>query len=482
MNQLRKLADLRKKNKMKHTITTTVIQTPLGAALSADGVAMLVCKAIAVGGTFALDTAYLLSQPSDLTTLGITELYDATNGLAVWQQVNEFYAEAGTGAKLWIVGVAQATSFATYVAGTTFKGLVRGTMQTDQTLRAKMVGLCYDLPTATQTATDFKQDVLDTIAALYTCQQSMFQEHFEWFGIIDGTQMNASSSAWLTIASLTLQGKPTVGVCISGYNPWGISSVGALLGRAAVLTVGTSIGEVQNDANADYPVSSTSGYLTNGFVTKIIAGGTALTVGNTYLVAGGNITYNGVVYGVGNSFVAVTGFTSFTTTASGYLIYQNTAPKDVNKMIDNPDFQTLGTDNYLFLRTWFGKSGLWWNDGSMAADPSNPLSTIENNRVINKLDADLVAYLINLMNKKCPLDVKTGALDGGFLTSLETDFYNTYIQPLLPNEGSGDISGATIVFAGPNFNSTKTITYTLTYVSETPLGSATGTIQNSVSL
>ena len=467
---------------MKHTIKTTVIQTPLGAALSADGVPIIFCKAIAVGGTFALDTAYLLSQPSDLATLGITEIYDATNSLAVWQQINEFYTESGTGAKCWLVGVAQGTSFASYVAGATFKGLIRGTMQNDQSLRAKMVGLCYDLPTATQTATDFKQDVIDTIAALYTCQQSMFQEHFEWFGIIDGTQMNANSSAWLTIASLTLQSKPTVGVCISGYKPWGISSVGALLGRAAAVTIGTSIGQVQNDANADYPVSSTTGYLTNGYVTKFIAGGTALTVGNSYLVAGGNITYNGAVYSPGNTFVAVLGFTSFSTTAGGYLIYQNAAPKDVNKMIDNPDFQTLGTDNYLFLRTWFGKSGLWWNDGSMAADPSNPLATIENNRVINKLDADIVAFLINLMNKKCPVDVKTGALDSGFLTSLETDFYNTYIQPLLPNEGSGDISGADITFAGPNFNSTKTITYTLVYVAETPLGSATGTIQNAVSL
>ena len=464
-----------------HTIQTTVIQTPLGAAMGNDGIPLIVCQAIAVGSTFALDTAYLLSSTDDLASLGITEIYDATNGLAVWQQITEFYAEAGQGTKCWLVGATG--SMATYVAGSTFKGLIRGTIQSNTDYRAKAVGICFSIPTAVQTSTDFKQDALDTLAALYTTQQSMFNEHYEWVGIVDGVQMNSTANAWLTIANLANLAKPTVGLCISGYKPWGISSVGALLGRAARITVGTSIGQVQTDANADDPVESSTAYLTNGAVTKFIAGGTALTVGNSYLVAGGTVTYNGVDYLSGQTILCVTGHTSFTTASGlGYLIYTVAAAKDVMKMVDNSDFQTLGSNQYLFLRTWFGKSGFWWNDGSTCAPATNPLCTIENNRVINKLDADLISFLINLMNKKPPTDVKTGAVDGAFLAAKETDFYNLFIEPLLPNSGTGDISGATIVFAGPNFNSTKTMTYKLTYVASTPLGKATGTIQNSVSL
>lgn len=464
-----------------HKITTTVIQTPLGAAMGNDGIPLIVCQAVAVGSTFALDTAYLLSSTSDLATLGITEIYDATNGLAVWQQITEFYAEAGEGTKCWLVGATGA--MATYVAGATFKGLIRGTIQGNTDYRAKGIGICFSLPTAVQTSTDVKQDALDTLAALYLTQQSMFNEHYEWFGVVDGVQMNSTTNAWLTIANLANLAKPTVGLCISGYKPWGISSVGALLGRLARITVGTSVGQVQSDANADDPVTSATGYLTNGVVTKFIAGGTALTVGNSYLVAGDTITYNGANYTVGQTLICVTGHTAFTApSALGYLIYTVAAAKDVLKMVDNSDFQTLGSNQYLFLRTWFGKSGLWWNDGSTCVAATNPLCTIENNRVINKLDADLISFLINLMNKKVPVDVKTGAIDSVFLAAKETDFYNLYIAPLLPNSGTGDLSGATIVFAGANFNATKTITYTLTYVASTPLGQATGTIQNAVSL
>ena len=467
-----------------HKITSTVSQTPLGAANNNAGIPIILCKAVAVGSTFSLNTAYLLSQPSDLTALGITEIYDATNGVAVYQQITEFYLEAGTGAKCWLVGVAVGTAYATYVATSTFAGLIRNTTQGDATLRAKAVGLCFDLPTATQTSTDFKQDVLDTITALYTIQQSMFQEHYEWYGVIDGTQMNATASYWTSLVSLALRNKPTIGVAISGYKPWGIASVGALLGRAARISVGTSIGQVQNNQNADDPVLSNTGYLTNGYVTKLISSGTLINL-TTYLVAGADdVVYNGVTYSRGQTFQCTTAYGTAFTTASGlgYVIATGAAPKDVLKMIDNPDFQSLGTGQFLFLRTWFGKSGIWWNDGSTAAATTNPLCTIENNRVVNDLDADLVAFLINLMNKKVPVDTKTGAIDNGFLKAKETDFYNTYIAPLLPDSGSGDISGATITFTGAKFNANKTIYYTLVYVAETPLGQATGTIQNAVSL
>ena len=76
---------------MRHTIITTVSNSPSGVPGNFDGVAMLICQGVAtVAGTIpggvVLDTAYLCSQLSDVTdVLGITEDYDRMNGLAVYQ-------------------------------------------------------------------------------------------------------------------------------------------------------------------------------------------------------------------------------------------------------------------------------------------------------------------------------------------------------------------------------------------------------------
>ena len=140
---------------MRHTIITTVLNTPSGTPSSSDGVMMLVCRGVATtGGTHALvlDTAYLGNKLSDFTTgLNITADYDQVNSCNVYQQVSEFYAEAGDGASLWLVVTATSTAYATYCAyatGTTFLNLVRGTIQSDLAMRAKMIGLCYNQPSS----------------------------------------------------------------------------------------------------------------------------------------------------------------------------------------------------------------------------------------------------------------------------------------------------------------------------------------------
>ena len=90
---------------MKHPINITVINDAVGITQPTDGIMMIFAKAVAVSGTFALSTPYLLTSPDDLTALGIDAAYDSTNSVAVYQQVNEYYSQAGTGALLWLVGV-----------------------------------------------------------------------------------------------------------------------------------------------------------------------------------------------------------------------------------------------------------------------------------------------------------------------------------------------------------------------------------------
>ena len=176
---------------MTHDIEIEIINTPLGVAASDDGVMMIVSHAVAIGSTFALDTAYLLTKADDLATLGITAATDTTNGVALYQQCSEYFTQAGDGAKLWIVGVAKATAMATYVATTTFKNLIRGTVQADPINRVKMIGVCFKVPTTTQVTTDFDSDVMATLTALQLTQEALFKEGFQFSFIIDGVNMSA---------------------------------------------------------------------------------------------------------------------------------------------------------------------------------------------------------------------------------------------------------------------------------------------------
>lgn len=68
----------------------------------ADGVFGILCTAAPVAGTFALNTPYVLRSMDSLTPLGVT----ATNNPALYRVISEFYAEAGAGMEVWIMGFA----------------------------------------------------------------------------------------------------------------------------------------------------------------------------------------------------------------------------------------------------------------------------------------------------------------------------------------------------------------------------------------
>lgn len=74
-------------------------------APSSDCVIGLVCTATAVANKLALGNAYIMYQLSDLAAFGVTADESDANAF-LYGQVRDFYAEAGDGAELWIMGVA----------------------------------------------------------------------------------------------------------------------------------------------------------------------------------------------------------------------------------------------------------------------------------------------------------------------------------------------------------------------------------------
>lgn len=76
-----------------------------GSAAMDDGCTGLICNAVAVASTFALNTNYLVTSLKDLEELGINASSSGANA-NVYKCVKEFYEEAPKGTKLYIRGVA----------------------------------------------------------------------------------------------------------------------------------------------------------------------------------------------------------------------------------------------------------------------------------------------------------------------------------------------------------------------------------------
>ena len=332
-----------------------------------------------------------------------------------------------------------------------------------------MIGLCYAPPTAVQSATDFPTDVPATLTALQTVQQTLFNLGFQFSFILDGYQMSSAVTP-ATIGTMASNSVYSGSLCITGTKPNGVSAVGLALGRFARISIGHGFGAVEDGA-----INTATAFLTNSV--SIPASGT-LVVGTTYTAWGGTVVYNSVTYLAGQSFTAVTGFTTFTTPDTGYCVV-NFSPV---QNLQVGDFNNLGSKQYMFLRTWMNHSGFFWNDAATCTATTNQLSSQEYNRVANALSADALAFFILEVGKNLPVDTKTGSLAPAYIKTKQQEFYDEYINPLTVASGTGDLSDAALSVTGPNFNSTKTLNFTLNIVPTPILGTVNGTIEFTTTL
>ena len=71
-----------------------------------DGVSGLLASATAVSTTFALNTPYQIKSMVDVAALGII---NDVNNYVLYKTLKEFFAEAGEGTELWLMGLAKTT-------------------------------------------------------------------------------------------------------------------------------------------------------------------------------------------------------------------------------------------------------------------------------------------------------------------------------------------------------------------------------------
>lgn len=456
----------------QHNTNITVPNSPAGTPADQTGIMGIICEGVAVAGKLVLDRPYALLSTDDLVPLGIDAAYDIANSCAVFYQVSKYYAQAGPGALLWLQVTAVAGNYTAYVASTAFSDFVKYTAQADPSQQAKIIGLCYAVPTATQAATDFPADVLSAITACQTVYAQQFAKGYCFSFVLDGTKMSTAVTP-VTIATLATRTAYAVSLCITGSMGNGVSDVGLFLGKCARIRPGRGVGAV-----ADQPINTSTSYLTNGI---LIRPGTALVVDNEYTVQGGQVTYNAILYNVGATFTVVEGVTAFTSTAGGYVLYNSTLLSGPGGM-DFDDINVLALKQFLFVTPVQNISGLFWNDGSTCISVNSFYSSQEYDRVINYLSYNARAFFTQYRGEDLPTNVNTGALDEVFCRTSEVSFYKKYIAPLTVASGTGDIVDGSITISGATFEVDGQLNFQLSAVRKTILGNVVGTVQFVVNL
>lgn len=216
-----------------------------GVEPSADSVAGLIISGVAVSGKLELGKAYILYRLDDLEDLGISS--DATDDNAfVYKTVKEFYKEAGNGAELWLMCVAQSVKASDMVDKT--KDYATKLLK-EANGRIRFL-ICGYNPTSTSSSntTGIDSDVTEAITNAQALGEWVTDELYApIFTVIEGRDYDESKIT--SLPDLTERTDNRVGVLIgdtaSGSKG---SAVGVLGGRIAKCSVQRHIGRVGDGA------------------------------------------------------------------------------------------------------------------------------------------------------------------------------------------------------------------------------------------
>lgn len=210
-----------------------------------DGVVGMICNGSAVTGKLALLTAYLITSLEDLEALGITNGESDANK-HIYKAVQEFYAEAPVGSKLWLYVVADTNTMAQMLDkdGTIGKAFINATNGAVKILTiVRKPSASYE-PTI---ADGLDSDVLAAVAkAQALAEWACENKYAPFFTILPGLSYSGTASE---LADLSEYGYNRVGILIGDtVSDSGDACVGLLLGRIASIPVQRSIARVKTGA------------------------------------------------------------------------------------------------------------------------------------------------------------------------------------------------------------------------------------------
>lgn len=381
----------------KTGIYVSLSDSQIGNNQSDESIAMIFADAPAISSTFLQDKAYMITGLQDAAALGITQEWETehlrSSGSRLYTHIADFYANAGSGTKLWICGTtftygeSGSLSQASFYSGKVADAVMQ-TVENGYALRPRIFILCKGEKAAARTkytgsALNCDYDLTD-IAAFQTFLEDMSNDNsIRMCGIYDGAFLNPATTP-INVTKLTDASglnAPLVGYNITDIHGYGISSTGHVGGILSGRNIQASIGNVSLGSTVQ------KAYFTN--------------VKNTT----GSITYQ-----------------------SGTPVSQlNNAKNDI-----------IGEKGYVFLRTRPMITGLFYNDGSTCNLSTNALSKLEMVRVGNAVCDDAQQFLTLYLNVNIPVE-SDGTILASYKSSMSSDFYSRYIQPRLNAGQASDI-------------------------------------------
>lgn len=220
-----------------------------------DSVVGMILQGVAAT-SLQLATAAQVFNLDEVEALGIDAAYDTTNSVDVYRTIREFYDEAGSGAELWIMLVAQALTVEQIVdiANNHAKKLLN---DANGRIRVWTVGR---FPAAGYTPTTTNAMDVDIENAINKAQALCedFASRFAPCRCI--LPAYAYTGTVASLPDLKTRDDNRVSILLGNTKTGGNSAVGLLLGRLAAVPVQRNVGRVKDgavEANAIYFGSST---------------------------------------------------------------------------------------------------------------------------------------------------------------------------------------------------------------------------------
>jgi hypothetical protein len=359
------------------------------ASQTLDGVCVLIGSGVAIEGKFALGDTLAFRSLSDAEAKGIVASYDFANKVLLHQHIKDFFANAGDGAELYVMPVANTVTME-QMCDKTATNVAR--LLDSLKGRVRMVGVSRTPPSgyAPVYAGQFDPDVWNAAAKAQELFLSEFEKHRPVQFFIEGRDFqgdiasakdlrNAITGLNANRASIVINQDFDVAALDVRFLKY--ASVGVAMGRAAAIPVQRNIGRVKDGS----------------------------------VVTGKNIGMS--------SHEELSHFTE-------------------------TDLASLDTLGYVYLRTRDGKSGLFFNNDHCACVISDDYAYIHRGRPIDKA-ARLVreTYLNELLD-----DIEVDAETGNLAPAVVKNYQRAAEKNIEINMLSkGEISGVS-VFVDPSQN------------------------------
>lgn len=349
-------------------------------AASEDGIAALIVTGVGVSGKFTLgDVIGPLSSIEDVKSIGIDDDYDVANNSMAYLHCSDFYAEAGKGAKLYLMVLDDNITMTQMCdkANNYARKLIEATEG-----KVKLIGVTR-IPDSGYTPNYVDQlddDILNAAAKAQELRDDQFGvpnqrisqfliEGRDWQGnVVNTKDLRDGNQNYSRVSIVMCQNAEVAANPDYSFNTK-YASVGLVLGRLAAIPVQRCIGRVKNERV------------------------------KTITLAG---------------YSNAQGFTTLTDTQR----------------------DTLNDKGYIFLRRFNGKVGFYFNDDPTITPLTDDYCYIGRSRTIDKACMLAIQVLTDYVNDDVEVEQDTGKILPSIIKNIEANI-ETHIQRNMVGEISG---------------------------------------------